>query len=259
MKKVEITDLLEIAQHAGQEIMRIYETGDINVEYKKDESPLTAADTASHAVIKESLKELYPEIPIISEEGKNIAYGQRKDWNCFWLVDPLDGTKEFIKRNGEFTVNIALVEEGQPTVGVVFAPALGILYFADKGKGAYKRTNGSKEERIYTNSKKEDELTAIQSRSHSSSAEEEFFSRYSVTEYISKGSSLKFCLVAESTADIYFRSGPTWEWDTAAGHAVVTAAGGKVVTGNDDLTYNKATLKNDDGFICVGNEKLLAM
>ena len=255
--KVDLKSLIEIARQAGQKIMKIYDAGDIEVEYKDDESPLTKADTASHTVIKESLEKLYPEIPIISEEGKDISYERRQDWKSFWLVDPLDGTKEFIKRNGEFTVNIALVENNKPIVGVVFAPALNVLYSGDKETGAFKQVNDSKMEKIHTNSHKEEQLVVVQSRSHSSSAEDEFFSRYSIADSISKGSSLKFCLVAESTADIYFRAGPTWEWDTAAGHAVVTAAGGKVVFGDDDLKYNKPTLKNDNGFICVGNENLL--
>ena len=251
-----ITALNDIAREAGHGIMDIYNSQQVNVEYKDDASPLTQADLASHTIIKGHLKKLYPEIPIISEEGKNIPYEQRKEWKRFWLVDPLDGTKEFIKRNGEFTVNIALVEHNRPTLGVIFAPALDTLYFADEAGGAFKQMNGSQPKPIATRSVG-DELVAIQSRSHSSSAEEEFFSRYSVSNFISKGSSLKFCMVAESAADIYFRSGPTWEWDTAAGQAIVTIAGGKVMTGNRELAYNKPTLKNDDGFVCLGNEALL--
>ena len=254
---VDLRKLTEIAREAGQKIMKIYDEGEIEVEYKNDESPLTKADTASHTVIKGSLKALYPEIPIISEEGKDVPYEQRQAWESFWLVDPLDGTKEFIKRNGEFTVNIALVENNRPVAGVVFAPALDVLYSGGQNTGAFKQVNRSKMEEIRTNSQKEEQLVVVQSRSHSSSAEEEFFSKYSISDSISKGSSLKFCLVAESSADIYFRAGPTWEWDTAAGHAIVAAAGGKVVFGDEDLKYNKPTLKNDNGFICVGNEKLL--
>lgn len=254
--QININKLNDIAREAGRGIMDIYESDTIEVEYKDDKSPLTQADLASHTIIKDHLTALYPEIPIISEEGKNIPYEQRKEWNRFWLVDPLDGTKEFVKRNGEFTVNIALVENNRPILGVIFAPALDVLYFADKVGGAFKQMKGSQPERMTTRSGTAN-LVAIQSRSHSSSAEEEFFSKFSISNFISKGSSLKFCLVAESTADIYFRSGPTWEWDTAAGHAIVTIAGGTVIIKERELEYNKPTLKNDDGFVCVGNANLL--
>ena len=254
---MKITALTEIAREAGQKIMEIYNSNDFEIEYKEDNSPLTKADTASHSLIKEHLRKLAPEIPIISEEGKSIPYEQRKNWKDFWLVDPLDGTKEFIKRNGEFTVNIALVKNNKSVLGVIYAPALKVLYFADSSNGAFKQMNGCAPEAINTNSNGQDKLVAIQSRSHSSSGENEFLSRYSITDFISKGSSLKFCLVAEGNADLYYRSGPTWEWDTAAGQAILTIAGGKVMTGNKELEYNKPTLKNDEGFVCVGNESLL--
>ena len=254
-----ITALTEIAREAGQKIMEIYNSNNFDIEYKEDNSPLTKADTASHSLIKERLKNLAPEIPIISEEGKNVLYEQRKNWQEFWLVDPLDGTKEFIKRNGEFTVNIALIKNNKSVLGVIYAPALDVIYFADSPNGAFKQMNGRPPEAIYTNSSSQDKLIAVQSRSHSSSAENEFLSRYSITESISKGSSLKFCLVAEGKADIYYRSGPTWEWDTAAGQAILTIAGGKIMTGNKELEYNKPTLKNDHGFACFANKILLNM
>ncbi|GGF22742.1 3'(2'),5'-bisphosphate nucleotidase CysQ [Halobacillus andaensis] len=250
--------IIQAAIEAGKEIMKIYET-DFEVEYKEDESPLTIADQRSHEVIKKSLEDHYPGIPILSEEGKHLSYAERKQWKEFWLVDPIDGTKEFIKKNGEFTVNIALIRDGKPIKGVVYAPALDNLYVAEEGKGAYKVSS------VLTNSTDDYSLNAellpieppntkvakvVASRSHMSEETKAFIenleNKYEKVETISAGSSLKLCLVAEGKADFYPRYAPTMEWDTGAGQAIVELSGGKVDIANDDtpLVYNKENLRN---------------
>lgn len=241
-------NIKRIAVLAGNEILRIYNDDLLSksVDYKSDQSPLTLADRASNAIIVKSLEELYPEIPILSEEGRDINYEERKNWQKFWLVDPLDGTKEFIKRNGEFTVNIALIEKGYPVLGVVYAPVLDKLYIGDaKSKRALMILNESEEITLKINNK-ESERIAVGSRSHSSEDEKELLKKYDVVETIAIGSSLKFCMVAEGKADIYYRHGPTMEWDTGAGQAVVEAAGGTVayMETNSRFCYNKQNLLN---------------
>lgn len=252
----------EVAIEAGKEILNIYQHADFSkiIDFKADESPLTTADKASHHVIMDRLSSEYPTIPIISEEGKDIAYNKRKDWECFWLVDPLDGTKEFIKRNGQFTVNIALIHQGVPVAGVIYTPVTQELYLAvkegyseDLKAGAYKQQLPGNPVPIQVNSKKE-KLIAVRSSSHASDEEEDLLKRYGVTESISKGSSLKFCMVAEGKADIYYRHGPTMEWDTAAGQVVVECAGGKVLqeTGPKAFAYNKESLRNGSFLVLSG-------
>lgn len=236
--EIDVKKIIEIAKYAGDEILQIYGTQDFGVEQKTDDSPLTSADQASHDVINEKLKENYPDIPVLSEEGKDISFEDRKDWKYFWLVDPLDGTKEFIKRNGEFTVNIALIEDNKPILGVILAPVLDTTYYGKKGEGAYKIEKGEKSAIKVKQSN--NGLTAVKSRSHSSDDENNVLSQYNIKDTISIGSSLKFCLVAEGKADIYYRHGPTWEWDTAAGQSIVEAAGGRV----EGLWYNKEVIKN---------------
>ena len=247
---VSIATLSDIARRAGRAVMEVYDGGDISVITKDDDSPLTRADTASHAVIVRELGEAYPDIPIISEEGKDVPPAVRRKWRLFFLVDPLDGTKEFIRRNGEFTVNIALVRERLPIAGVVFAPAIDLLYAGTEGEGAF-REEGGKREPIPRETPERQGRVAVRSRSHANPDEEGILSRYGVVDTVSMGSSLKFCLVADGTADVYVRSGPTHEWDTAAAHAVVRAAGGGVLAGGEELSYNKETLLNP-GFICLG-------
>ncbi|WP_082232896.1 3'(2'),5'-bisphosphate nucleotidase CysQ [Halobacillus massiliensis] len=260
-------EIIQAAIEAGKEIMAIYET-DFEVEYKEDESPLTIADQRSHEVIKQSLEENYPDIPILSEEGRHLTYEERKQWKEFWLVDPIDGTKEFIKKNGEFTVNIALIRDGKPVKGVVYAPALDDLYVAEEGKGAYKVSS------VLSNTRKDYSLNAeslplekpnshvakvVASRSHMSDETKAFIEdledKYEKVETISAGSSLKLCLVAEGKADFYPRYAPTMEWDTGAGQAIVEASGGKVkVSGeNTSLTYNKKNLINPWFLACKSN------
>lgn len=246
-----------IARDAGDAILNIYHDADFSsvVDFKADESPLTLADKASHEVIMKGLQEHSPEIPVISEEGKDISYEERKDWHTFWLVDPLDGTKEFIKRNGEFTVNIALIKNGVPVYGVVYVPVTDTMYAGSLEEGATKQVGEAAPETIKVNNRHND-LVAVRSKSHAAPEEEELLARYDVKDSISVGSSLKFCMVAEGKADIYYRHGPTMEWDTGAGQAVVLGAGGKVfdAKGEKEFTYNKESLLNPS-FLCLGFEQ----
>lgn len=245
-----IEKLITIAQEAGDAILEYYNrTDDVEVITKEDDSPLTKADMASHHVIIDALKELDPDTPVISEESGIPAYEERKGWTRFWIVDPLDGTKEFIKKNGEFTVNIALVDDGKPVMGVVYIPDKGTTYYATQQEGAYKRING-KTERIYSDPADTTRpLTAVKSRSHGSDSLEEELKEKGITlgKAIPAGSSLKFCLVAEGTADIYPRMGPTMEWDVAAGDCVYRYSA-REGAHPSPLTYNKPGLKND-GFL----------
>lgn len=247
--------LKSIAIEAGKEILKIYHDESLSkeVEHKSDNSPLTLADKASNKLIVKALKEKFPDIPILSEEEKSIDYEERKNWNRFWLVDPLDGTKEFIKRNGEFTVNIALIENGFPTIGIIYAPVLDSLYVGDVlNKKAYKIDSEGRETPLKVNKKLSSRI-AVGSRSHSSEEEIELLKQYDVVETISVGSSLKFCMVAEGKADIYYRHGPTMEWDTGAGQAIVEAAGGIVNRFSDQkrFSYNKENLLNES-FLVLG-------
>jgi 3'(2'), 5'-bisphosphate nucleotidase len=248
-----IQSINQIAQSAGEKILEIYHDRDFAqiVDFKADHSPLTIADREAHRLIETGLKKLYPAVPILSEEGKHTAYEERRQWPVFWLVDPLDGTKEFIKRNGEFTVNIALIENNRPVAGVIYAPVLKTLYYATQTEGAFRQENGLEAEKIHTNRKTHD-LIAVGSRSHADVVEAEVLSQYSIKDKVSIGSSLKFCLIAEGKADLYYRHGPTMEWDTAAGQAIVQIAGGTVRTlSGEPMPYNKVSLLNE-AFICQG-------
>lgn len=243
---IDINIVCEIAKQAGTAIMNIYGTDDFAVEYKDDHSPLTAADKASHEVIMAGLKKHFPAIPVLSEEGANVPYAVRKEWQRFWLVDPLDGTKEFIKRNGEFTVNIALIENQEPISGIVYVPAQDKIYWGIKKQGAWIQQGNDEPQAIKVRHPDRDEgLTVVMSRSHPSPELEEYLGNIMVAESLPIGSSLKLCVVAEGKADLYPRLGPTMEWDTAAGHAVVVAAGGTVETPKKEiLKYNKENLLN---------------
>lgn len=246
---MKIEELLQVAKDAavagGASIMDIYESGDFSIEAKSDDSPLTKADKAAHLKIKSFLEKTG--LPILSEEGKAISFEERVDWSYFWMVDPLDGTKEFIKKNGEFTVNIALIHQGKPVLGVVYTPVLGELYWASEGNGSFKEVNGVTE-RISTSGRALNEagLKVVASRSHMNDETKEYIRQFEGAEIVSKGSSLKFLLVASGEADVYPRFGPTMEWDTAAAHVVVAEAGGSVVLedGVTPLTYNKSNLLN---------------
>lgn len=242
--------IVRIALDAGREIMEVYGT-EFDVEYKDDRSPLTLADQRSHLLIEARLRALAPDVPLLSEEGKSIPYSARAQWARFFLVDPLDGTKEFVNRNGEFTVNIALIEAGLPALGVITVPAKDTAYFAASGLGAFKQIGDGAATRIHVRDARPDgSIVAVASRSHGSPQTEEFLRGFDVRERISAGSALKFCLVAEGTADIYPRLAPTWEWDTGAGHAIMLEAGGCVTdpSGSAELAYNKEGLKHS-GFV----------
>lgn len=245
---VDVFRLCDFAVEAGQKIMEIYESGDIRAEKKSDDSPLTQADQASHTIIVNQLKENYPDIPLLSEEGKEIDYNTRCAWDSFFLVDPLDGTKEFISRNGEFTVNIAYLEDNHPVLGVIYVPVFDTLYYTQNHK-AYKQNKEGKRDKLQVDKDPVKGLTAVRSRSHTSPEEESFFSAHKVTDTIAKGSSLKFCMVAEGKAHLYYRHGPTMEWDTAAGHAIAESAGAEV----RGLSYNKKNLKNSSFYVAAVN------
>lgn len=249
----ELTSAINASIKAGKQIMQIYQMADFGIEYKKDDSPLTLADKQAHQIIMKHL--LLTQIPVLSEEGRNIAYDERKKWNVFWLVDPLDGTKEFIKKNDEFTVNIALIEKDTPIAGVVYVPATNCLYYADK-QGAFMVENIQSEADIVNQSvklplnTKRNEFIVVGSRSHMSKETQNFIDQIDHQgkdlKIVSKGSSLKICMVAEGNADCYPRLGPTMEWDTAAGHAIALFAGKKVLEypSMETLKYNKENLLN---------------
>jgi 3'(2'), 5'-bisphosphate nucleotidase len=272
-----LAQALRAAVNAGEAILNVYDSS-FAVELKDDRSPLTAADRRSHKIIVERLNE----IPILSEEGKDVPFELRKNWEFFWLVDPLDGTKEFVKRNGEFTVNIALIRRDSPVMGVIFVPVRGLLYFAAEGLGSFRldlagwgqdfdSTAHNQESadvdwfsRVVGHSTRLEitkktspggSLTIAGSRSHATRELEEFTEKmkgsYAEIRFIPAGSSLKFCMVSEGNADIYPRFGPTMEWDTAAGHCIVNESGGEVISAasGTSLVYNKPDLRNPS-FIC---------
>tara|TARA_R110000850_G_scaffold145152_4_gene267205 strand:- start:232 stop:1044 length:813 start_codon:yes stop_codon:yes gene_type:complete len=243
---------------AGKEILKVYE-GKVEVEFKDDRSPLTEADKRAHLVIMDGLKDT--KVPVLSEEGRSIPFSERSAWEALWVVDPLDGTKEFIKRNGEFTVNIALVENGTPTMGVIYVPVSETLYFGCNGIGAYKVDNAANmdsgvdvegfiEKGISLPQHQTRPFTMVGSRSHMSPETAEYFEgikkEHPNAEIISKGSSLKICMVAEGSADVYPRFAPTMEWDTAAGHGIVRQAGFDIykADGKTPVVYNKEDLLN---------------
>ncbi|MDT0690795.1 3'(2'),5'-bisphosphate nucleotidase CysQ [Salegentibacter sp. F188] len=267
-----MTKLLETAIQAsieaGKRIMEIYKNEDFEIVAKEDDSPLTKADLASHNIIMSYLEQL--EIPILSEEGKDLSYKNRKDWSKLWIVDPIDGTKEFIKRNGEFTVNIALVEDQKPVLGVIYVPALEELYFAAKGVGSYKVDKITEfsgvQELLKTAIKlpitfERGNYTVVASKSHLSSETKEYINslenEHGKVDTISVGSSLKLCMVAEGKADCYPRFAPTMEWDTAAGQAICTYAGKKVIDyeTKEEMLYNRENLLNN-WFLVVDEDNL---
>jgi 3'(2'), 5'-bisphosphate nucleotidase len=242
LKDIELEKIVNIAKEAGDAIMKIYKK-DFRVEYKDDNSPLTQADIKSNKIICSSLEKLYPNIPIMSEENKQIDYEIRENWEYYWCIDPIDGTKEFIKKNDEFTVNIALIYKDKPVLGVVYAPAINDIYKAKKGEGAYKNSI-----KLPIN-RDDDKFIIVASKSHMSEETKKYINEIKINKekiLISKGSSLKLCLVAEGRADIYPRLAPTMEWDTAAAHAIVLESGKEVVEYKTNLAlkYNKKNLLN---------------
>jgi 3'(2'), 5'-bisphosphate nucleotidase len=247
-----LDDIIALARTAGDRILEIYES-DFAVSHKDDNSPLTQADLASHRAIVDGLAGIAPEIPVLSEEGAETPFSTRGAWARYWLVDPLDGTKEFVKRNGEFTVNIALVEHHVPVLGVVYAPALNTVYAGARGLGAL-RLLGHPREPMRTRASAS-RPTFVVTRSHRDAALEALLAKLPPHEGVSKGSSLKFCLVAEGSADLYPRTGPTSEWDTAAGQCVVECAGGQVLRlpGLSPLRYNEKDSLLNPGFVVIGD------
>ncbi len=242
-----LLDVIDASQQAGQAILDIYHSDDFGVTIKQDDSPLTRADLAAHASLCESLQLIDPDIPVLSEESAHISFDERRRWPCYWLVDPLDGTKEFIKRNGEFTVNIALIENNRPVLGVVHVPVTNTTYAAACGVGALK--DGQP---IHIRTPATTPPVVVGSRSHASEALHDYLQRLGPHQITPMGSSLKLCRVAEGLADIYPRLGPTSEWDTAAAHCVLEQAGGQVLTREGQpLRYgHKDSLLNPHFFAC---------
>lgn len=233
-----VEGICKIARNAGEAILLIYKR-DFAVQIKADSSPLTEADLAAHQIIVTGLAELTPDIPVLSEEDANIDWSVRQTWRQFWLVDPLDGTKEFINKNGEFTVNIALIEEGVPVLAVVYAPVLDKLYFTDK-QNAYLTTPEKANIRLQVTTASQP-LKVVGSRSHPSPDLADYLDKLGDYQMVPVGSSLKFCLIAEGLADIYPRLGPTMEWDTGAGHCVAEKAGAIVCQlDGQALRYNQS-------------------
>ncbi len=250
-----VYQVIEIAQAASVEILKIYHSADLHIQTKSDESPVTAADLASNRIITEGLSKLNPNLPILSEETLEIPYEERRHFDYFWVVDPLDGTKEFIKRNGEFTINIALIHQNKPVLGVVYIPNTEGVYFAVKNSGAFKLEKGI-ETRITCSrfSLRDKGLKIPISRSHRNDATDKLFEGYNQPELIPCGSSLKFLKLADGSFDIYPRIGTTMEWDTAAPQIVLEEAGGQILEWHTrkPLIYNKMDLRNPN-FIAHGN------
>jgi 3'(2'), 5'-bisphosphate nucleotidase len=247
-------EIFKIIKKAGNEILKVYSGNDFQVETKSDKTPLTLADKKSNDVIVKSLIELFPEVPILSEESKKTPYHERKEWEYLWFVDPLDGTKEFIEKNGEFSINLALIKDDKPIFGILYLPVLDILYYAGEGQGAYKiekndKTIGLKSEKDNKNDI-DRMIKVIFSKSHYNQETREYVDRikkqYCHTEMISVGSAMKLAYLAEGKADIYPRLSTTMEWDIAAGQIIVEEAGGKVIDflGEKSLIYNKEDLRN---------------
>jgi 3'(2'), 5'-bisphosphate nucleotidase len=244
IEKIDIKQICKIAKAAGVEIMKIYEK-DFDVEYKEDSSPLTQADLKANRIICDTLTSLYPDTPIMSEENKQTDYEIRKNWEYYWCIDPIDGTKEFIKKNGQFTINIALIYKNTPVAGVVYAPALDDIYYAQKNKGAFKNDQPLP---MTINMRPKEKLKVVASKSHLSGETQKFIDDLETNEIeqVSIGSSLKLCMVAEGSADIYPRLAPTMEWDTAAADAIVREAGKMTYQfdSKDPIVYNKQDLLN---------------
>lgn len=247
-----IEPLVALARAAGDKVLEVYAT-DFDVHSKNDESPLTQADLASHRTLVTGLRELAPDIPILSEEGGLPPFAERGQWHRYWLIDPLDGTREFVNRNGEFTVNVALVVNGKPVLGVVHVPVQHTTFAGCEGHGSDKRIGDGKPRRIHVAKQASLPPRVVGSRSHRGTSLDSFLDRLGDFDLVPMGSSLKFCVVAEGAADVYPRLGPTSEWDTAAAQAVVEQAGGKVVTTDGrSLAYNQKEDILNPWFVVIG-------
>lgn len=248
-----LPDLIAISQRAGDAILEVYGQN-FSVTHKADDSPLTQADLASHAIIRDALAELTPEVPLLSEESTDIDFQTRSGWRQYWLVDPLDGTKEFVNRNGEFTVNIALIRDHQPVCGIVHVPVSGVTYTGIANIGARRFAAGRDPVAIKVRQPCPSPIIVVGSRSHANPRLEQHLARLGDYELVSMGSSLKFCLLAEGKADFYPRLGPTSEWDTAAAHAVVIAAGGRIIKLNGEpLEYNRKESLLNPEFLVIAD------
>jgi 3'(2'), 5'-bisphosphate nucleotidase len=242
-----------IAREAGGEILEVYAAGAVASTAKADDSPLTAADLRAHRLIVQRLGELTPELPVLSEEAAEVPFAVRSQWRGYWLVDPLDGTREFLSRNGEFTVNIALIEGHAPALGVVHVPVTDTTYRGLPGAGAWRERAGAPAQRIRVAARSTAPLRVVGSRSHRGDSLDAFLERVGRHELLAIGSSLKFCRVAEGAADVYPRLGPTSEWDTAAAHAVLLAAGGGVsALDGTPLGYNTRERLLNPFFVAFG-------
>jgi 3'(2'), 5'-bisphosphate nucleotidase len=251
-----IGPVLEIVRDAGDHILEIYDT-DYEVRQKRDETPLTAADLASHEAIVDGLRKLTPSTPVLSEESTQVPYSVRAKWADSWLVDPLDGTREFIKQSGEFTINVALLREHEPVLGIVYVPVSRIAYYAWRNGGAYKLTPSSPEPtKVYTRPIEDDPVRVAGSRSYAVKSLQIFLRRLDNYEYVGVGAALKSCLIAEGLVDVYPRFGPTSEWDTAAAQCILEEAGGRLTDLRlVPLRYNtKPSLKNPP-FIAFGDDR----
>jgi 3'(2'), 5'-bisphosphate nucleotidase len=234
-----LASVAEIARRAAVEILAVYASGASDTRHKADASPLTEADLRAHRLILAALAQLTPQLPVLSEESPPAALAARRSWARYWLVDPLDGTREFLGRNGEFTVNIALIEDHRPTLGVVHLPVQGASYQGLPGSGAWRQPDGGARQPIRVRAHSDTPVRVVGSRSHRGDSLQAFLERLGPHQLLGVGSALKFCLVAEGAADVYPRLGPTSEWDTAAAHAVLAAAGGAVLDLEGlPLTYN---------------------
>lgn len=244
--------VLSIAIEAGRAILEVYES-DFAVSHKDDSSPLTQADLRAHHAIVDALAKLTPDIPCLSEEAADIGYAERRRWTRYWLIDPLDGTKEFVKRNGEFTVNIALIDRHEAVLGVVHAPVLAVSYLAARGVGAFVVRDGERHA-MHTRATPPRPVLVV-SKSHRDAALDAFLAHAPEHDQHSRGSSLKFCLVAEGAADFYPRTGPTSEWDTAAAQCVAEVAGATVLRLPDwqPLRYNTKDSLLNPGFVVIGD------
>lgn len=249
-------EALLVARRAGNRIVEVY-GGSFDVDYKSDNTPVTTADLAAHNLIIEELHRISPCLPVLSEESDDVSFEERHRWPAYWLVDPLDGTREFLRRNGEFSVNIALVQQHRPIVGVIVAPVLDVAYFATLGAGAYKQVSGDEPTPIHVRSAKS-RVTVAKSRCPNVSARmQHFFDELGEHDEIPMGSALKSCLVAEGAADVYARLGPTGEWDTAAAQCIVEEAGGHIRDINSrKLTYNERESLINPAFLVFGDDQI---
>tara|TARA_Y100001970_G_scaffold293982_1_gene445344 strand:- start:45696 stop:46526 length:831 start_codon:yes stop_codon:yes gene_type:complete len=252
-----IKEVILISEKAGCAILDIYDKSDIEINIKDDKSPLTQADIASHNIIVKSLNQLTPKIPILSEESSQIDYSVRSKWSNYWLIDPLDGTKEFLKKNGEFTVNIALIENNTPVLGVIFVPVRNQYFWGSKEFGSFYSSDGNSAKKLKVSEGSWNSLRIVTSRSHINEELEVLLKEIDSFDLVSIGSSLKFCLIAAGKADIYPRFGLTSEWDTAAGEAIVRFAGGYItnIDGNQ-MTYNSKDSLINSHFVVSCNKEI---